>query len=138
MEAIKHEGTVVFQKGSTFGVKILRHSACSQCAAQNNCGLINSRDKIIEVETENSQQFTMGEDVIVKLEITSGYIAVFLCYILPLILMLTTMISVYFAGLGEIKSGISAIIILIPYYFWLSLNKKKLAEKIRFTLSKKE
>lgn len=138
MEAIKHEGIVVFQKGKTVGVKISRLSACSQCVAKNSCGLINSRDKIIEVETENSQQFTMGEEVIVTLEATSGFLAVFLCYILPLILMLATMISVYFAGLGEIKSGISAIIILIPYYFWLSLNKKKLAGKIRFTISKKE
>ena len=138
MEAIKHQGTVVFQKGSTVGVKITRHSACSQCIAQNCCGLINSRDKIIEVETENSQQFTMGEEVIVTLEATSGFLAVFLGYVLPLILMLATMLIVYQIGAGEIKSGISAIIILIPYYFWLFLNKKKLAAKFRFTISQKE
>ena len=138
MEAIKHEGTVVFQKGSTVGVKITRHSACSQCVAQNNCGLMNSQDKIVEVETNANQQFATGEEVIIMLEATSGFLAVFLGYILPLILMLATMIIVYLAGAGEIKSGISAIIILIPYYFWLSLNKKRIAAKFRFTISQKE
>ena len=138
MEAIKHQGTVVFQKGSTVGVKISRHSACSQCAAQNNCGLINNQDKVVEIETDGNQQFAIGEEVIITLETTSGFLAVFLGYVLPLILMLATMIIVYLAGAGEIKSGISAIIILIPYYFWLFLNKKKLAGKFRFTLSKKE
>ena len=138
MEAIKNEGTVVYQKGSTVGVKITRHSACSQCVAQNNCGLMNSQDKIVEVETNANQQFATGEEVIIMLEATSGFLAVFLGYILPLILMLATMIIVYLAGAGEIKSGISAIIILIPYYFWLFLNKKKIAAKFRFTISQKE
>ncbi len=138
MEAIKHQGTVVFQKGSTVRVKISRHSACSQCVAQNNCGLINSQDKIVEVETNANQQFATGEEVIIMLEATSGFWAVFLGYVLPLMLMLATMIIVYLAGAGEIKSSISAIIILIPYYFWLFLNKKKIAAKFKFTISPKE
>lgn len=99
---------------------------------------MNSQDKIVEVETNANQQFATGEEVIIMLEATSGFLAVFLGYILPLMLMLTTMIIVYLAGAGEIKSGISAIIILIPYYFWLFLNKKKIAAKFRFTISQKE
>ena len=138
METIKHEGEVVFQKGNIVGIKISRQSACSQCVAKDSCGLINSQAKVIEISDDANRQFTPGEIVTVRLEATSGFLAVFLSYGLPLILMLAALISVYLVSKSEINGGISAIIILIPYYFWLFLNKKKLAAKFRFTISPKE
>ena len=97
---------------------------------------MDCRDKIIEIDTPFAQTFKPGEEVIVSLAQNLGMWAVFLVYILPLLLLLGTLFAVSAAGGSEISSGISAIIILIPYYFWIFLNKKKLAGKFRFTISK--
>ena len=117
-------------------MRITRYSACHNCDARHGCGLMDCQDKTVEIRTPFAKAFRPGEEVIVSLAQNLGFWAVFLGYILPLLLMLGAMIAVSAAGGSEISSGISAIIILIPYYFWLFLNKKKLAGKFRFTISK--
>lgn len=136
MKQINHYGTVVSVQKKTLKVKITRYSACHNCDARHGCGLMECQDKTIDVETAHPENFRPGEEVVVSLAQNLGLWAVFLSYVLPLILMLAVLVVLSSLGASEIICGISAIIILIPYYFWLFLSKNRLAGKFRFTVSK--
>ncbi len=136
MQQISHYGTVVNVKKNLVQVKIARYSACHNCDARHGCGLMDCQNKVLDIATVHASEYQKGEEVIVSLAQNSGFWAVVLGYVLPLAFMLAALIIAQVCGCSEIISGISAIIILIPYYFWLFLSKKRLAEKFRFTISK--
>ena len=136
MQQINHYGTVTNVKKGSVQVRITSYSACHNCDARHGCGLMDCQNKMIEIATIHASEYQKGEEVIVSLAQNSGLWAVVLGYVLPLIFMLLTLIIAQICGCSEIISGISAIIILIPYYFWLFLSKKRLAGKFRFTISK--
>ncbi len=136
MKQIDHRGTVISATKDLVRVRITRYSACHNCDARHGCGLMDCENKIVEIKTPQAQNFRPGEEVAVGLAPNLGLWAVFLSYVLPLLLMLATLITVSLGGGSELISGISAIIILIPYYFWLFLSNKRLAGKFRFTIAK--
>ncbi len=136
MKQINHYGTVIKVKTGLVQVKITRYSACHNCDARHGCGLMDCQNKIVDIATPHARDYQSGEEVIVGMAQTFALKAVFLAYLLPLILMVAALVIADICKCSEIISGISAIIILIPYYFWLFLSKKRLAGKFRFTISK--
>ena len=105
---------------------------------RHGCGLMECQDKIIEIADKNPQKYQIGEDVLLSISGQMGLNAVFLGYVFPLILMLLVLTGVYIYTNSDLLSGISAIIILIPYYFWLFLAKDKLKSWFDFKISKKD
>lgn len=136
MEKIQHRGTVTVVKPGLVSVQITSFSACHNCDARHGCGLMDCQNKIIEVATPAAADYTPGETVVLSMSSQSGLWAVFMGYGLPLILMLAALIVASLLGAGELMAGISAIIILIPYYFWLFLNAKRFKQRFDFTISK--
>lgn len=138
MKQISHYANVVSSGNGKVSVQLTRFSACHNCDAKNGCGLMECQNKIITIPSPISDQFSIGENVIVHMSQNSGYWAVFLGYVLPLIIMIATLLLTHLVTESEIKSGISAIIILIPYYLWLSFNRKRWEAKFKLTVSKIE
>ncbi len=136
MKQISHYATITEVLSGRLKVKFRRYSACHNCDMRHGCGLMACQDKIIEIATPHAAQFRVGEEVAVSMAQNTGFWAVFLSYVLPLILMLAALTAAQILWNNELISGISAIIILIPYYFGLFLRHKSLAEKFRFTVSK--
>ncbi|MFR8206209.1 MAG: SoxR reducing system RseC family protein [Alphaproteobacteria bacterium] len=50
--------------------------------------------------------------------------------------MLITLLGFVFAGFSELVAGLSSIIVLIPYYFWLFLNRARFRQQFNFKISK--
>ena len=136
MKQINHLAKVVSVSTSSLKLEISRHSACHNCEAQNGCSIRECQNRIINVPTIRAKQFSIGEEVVVSISQNSGYWALFFCYVLPLIIMLISLFTTYHLTQNEIKSGISAIIILIPYYFGLFLSNKYIAPKFQIRVSK--
>ncbi len=136
MKQISHYANVEAIGKNSLKVKITSYSACHNCDAKHGCGLMECKNKIIEVETAHAEQFVIGEEVLLTMNQNLGYVAVFLGYVLPLIIMLLGLACGYFLTQSEIIGGISGIIILIPYYLGLFLNRKRFATKFRFNVSK--
>ena len=136
MSQISHYGTVVGIGENTLKIKVTRFSACHNCDMRHGCGLMECQDKIIEIADKNPQKYQIGEDVLLSISGQMGLNAVFLGYVFPLILMLLVLTGVYIYTNSDLLSGISAIIILIPYYFSLFLTRKRIAKKFSFTASK--
>lgn len=136
MKQTSHYGKVTDKDAQGIKVEITRYSACHNCDAKHGCGLMECKNKIIYIPTAKTDNFNKGDDVLVNMENNSGMYAVILGYILPLILMFSTLLIVFLLTDNQIKGGISAIIILIPYYLGLFLMRKRIAGKIHFTVSK--
>lgn len=134
MEQIEHPAEIVKIEKSRIFAKVEVKSACGHCAVKGACGIGDCADKIIEIETPNAAKHRIGDRITVTLDQNYGFYALFLGYILPLFLVLAVLFAFLAFGSTEIESGIYSIIILIPYYFGLSLSRKYLRKKFLFKI----
>ncbi len=105
-------------------VSILASSACSGCHAEGICSLSGREERIVEIP--GIFQVVPGDSVTVLMKQSSGYSAVFLGYVLPLIL---ESLSV-----TELIVGLGALAILIPYYLTLCFFSDRINKKFTFTI----
>lgn len=137
METITKEGVVTAVDEQNVTVRIQSCSACGSCAAKGLCGMSEAQDKNISVSTPKAQEFATGEEVILTINALRGLQAVFFSYGLPLILLLSTVITAHICGADDFYSGICGIFILIPYYLAIFLMKNKIKKEFQFEISKK-
>ena len=138
MNEINKTGIVKQINGNELKINILSCSACSSCAVKGFCLGSESKEKEIIVKTDNAKDFKINDEVIVTITENQAFQAIVLAYVIPLILMISTIIGVLHYKQGEITGGICGIIILIPYYFGLFLAKDKVKSKFEFKVSKKD
>ena len=60
---IKHRGEVIRTEGMTVYVRMKVESACSTCHARRVCGVGESADKVVEVETPSAAEYRAGDEV---------------------------------------------------------------------------
>lgn len=125
-------------KDSEITLKISGCSACNGCSVKNYCSLNENNVKEIKIFTLNASEYHIGETVNISMNTYQGFTAVMFGYLIPLILLVTSIITLHFFEYGEVISGISGIIILIPYYFGLFLARDRLKSDFRFEISKKD
>jgi sigma-E factor negative regulatory protein RseC len=132
-EAIEHTGIIQSIEGNIIKASIIVASACAKCDAKSGCGMSESQEKIIEI-VDNSGKHTVGEAITITMKQTLGFRALFLGYILPFILILTSLIILLAIQDNESVAGLVSIAILIPYYFLLHIYKDKLKKAFSFTI----
>lgn len=135
-EQIEHEGVVKQIEGNKMQVSILSKSACLTCAVKGTCHVSEVDEKIVDVYTDKAQNYKLGERVDVYYAQSLGFRALFLGYVLPFLLALTTLIITYAATQKEGFSGLLSIIILVPYYLSLYFTKKNHEKKFSFSVKK--
>ena len=136
MAEINHPGKIVNIQDHQITVQITSFSACHNCDARHGCGLMDCQNKLINVNVADPAEFQPGEIVNVSMDGRQGTLAIFYGYVLPLLLMLAVLLGTVSLGFSEFSAGISAIIILIPYYFGLFLVQKRLKRQFNFTITK--
>jgi sigma-E factor negative regulatory protein RseC len=129
---IDHDGIVQRIEDNKVTVIITASSACSGCHAEGSCSLSGNEEKIIEVRGKYNVK--PGDHVTILMKQSMGYAALFLGYLLPLIIVVTLLITLISFKIPELASGLISIIILIPYYFIMFLFRKTINEKFKFTL----
>lgn len=134
-ESIRHKGIVEKVDGSTVYVRIIQQSACSGCHAQSMCGASESKVKVIEVP-DSSGQFRENEEVELCGRSSLGLQAVLLAFVLPLLIVVTTIIAGTNMQWEETTSGLTGLLLLVPYYCILYLLRDKLKRQFIFTLKK--
>lgn len=137
MEIITHPAvvTAVFEKAVR--VKIDSCAACSGCAVRGYCSTGETKEKIFTIQTPEAASYAVGEVVELSVTAAQGLRAVFYMYLLPLILFLAAIALVSICGGSDFYSGISGIIVLIPYYFVIFLLKNRFQKDFQFKISKK-
>lgn len=129
---ISHKGKVVDMTPATTVVEIVSSSACSECHAKALCGLSENVTKTVEVPTSPLATYGPGDEVEVCLKATMGLKAVWISYVIPLIVLLAVLLSLNAAGLGELVAGLSAIGAVALYYFVIYLLRNRLRNEYVF------
>ena len=132
---VEHEGIVASVLGSKMIVRIVASSACSGCAAGDYCVPSGNKDRDLQVEGF-SGDFLSGERVKVIMRQSLGIRALCIGYVIPFVVVLATLLFVYQITGNELASGLSALLVLVPYYLIIKLLNRKIAKTFRFTVQK--
>ena len=131
-ETIEHEGIVQKSDNDSVTVSIISSAACSGCHAEGICSLSGKQEKIIEISGD--YQVQPGDFVIVQMKQSTGHIAVFFGYLMPLILLVAILVILISLSVSELTAGLGALAILIPYYLILYVFRNRISKKFTFTL----
>lgn len=134
-ESISHIGVIERIEGGIVQVKIVQQSACSECHAQSMCCASESKDKTIDIP-DSSGIFQVGENVMICGQSSMGLLAVLLAFVIPIIIVVTAIALGTNRQWDETVTGLSGLLLLIPYYYILYLLRNNLKKRFVFTLKK--
>jgi sigma-E factor negative regulatory protein RseC len=131
-KTINHTGIIQNLDKESVTILITSESACTGCHAEGSCSMTGKEEKIVEVA--GNYNVKPGDTVTVVMERSTGYLALFLGYILPLIIVIITLIIMAALNYRELIAGLISIASLLPYYFFLYLFREKINNKFIFSL----
>lgn len=133
-EEVNHKGRIVRITPQTTTVAIEQHAACSQCHAAGLCGMADVAEKAIEVPTDPYARYGVGDEVEVVLKASMGMKAVWLAYFIPLLVLLAVVLLLSALHVGEVVTGVCALVAVCLYYLLLYLFRDKLKNEYIFTI----
>jgi Positive regulator of sigma E activity len=138
-ERIEHEGTVIAVDKDYISVEILNKSACAACHAKGVCGASEQSVKVVEVAqdiTTLACDFQVGERVNVVMSSSMGVTAIWLCYVVPLIVLMASILILSKCGVGELAVGLVSLGVVAVYYFGVYLFRNKISKIFTFSIEK--
>lgn len=133
-EVISHKGTVVSAGPTATVVRLLARDACGHCEAASLCGMAGIQEKLVEVPTRASHPHAVGDEVEVLLKGTMGLKAVWLSYMIPLLLLMGAVLGLYALGTGEVPAALGGLAVVALYYLVLWLFRGRLRNEYVFTI----
>ena len=131
---ITHRGRIVSITPEFTTVEIVSESACAACHAKGLCSLGDSKVKQVEVPTRGWDNYTVGQEVSVVLRATMGHKAVWLAYVVPLLVMVAALLGILSAGGSELAAGLGAIGAVAAYYAVIWLLRDRLRKEYVFNI----
>ena len=131
---ITHRGRIVSITPEYTTVEIVSESACAACHAKGLCSLGDSKVKQVEVPTRGWDNYTVGQEVSVVLRATMGHKAVWLAYVVPLLVMVAALLGILSAGGSELAAGLGAIGAVAVYYGVIWLLRDRLRKEYVFNI----
>lgn len=135
-QQIAHTGVVSSVEPGIVHVTIVANSACQSCRARQACGMSESTEKRVDVETPDYALYRPGDDVTVGAEPRVGLKAVLLAYVGALAVLLAVVVIARMAGLGDGLCALLAVAGVAVYYFALYLCRNRIKNTIHFTITK--
>jgi sigma-E factor negative regulatory protein RseC len=134
-DCIEQKGTIEEVAGRRIRVRMKAISACESCKTKSVCKFIDTQNSSIDVIDE-SGNYSVGEEINIRIKKSLGYKALFLGYILPFILVILFMIVFSGLGFNEILTGIISLSVLAVYYTVLYFFRNNIRKVFIFTLTK--
>jgi Positive regulator of sigma E activity len=131
---ISHRGRIVSITPEVTTVEIVSESACAACHARGLCSLGDSTVKQVELPTRGWDNYSVGQEVEVLLRASMGHKAVWLAYVIPLLVMIAALLGTLSAGGTELLSGLVAIGAIALYYGLIWLLRGRLRNEYIFNI----
>ena len=136
---VSHTGIVEGIADGCVSVRILQTSACAGCKVAGNCHAAEAKEKIVEVDTNGTEQpFKTGDQVTVLAGRDVVTYALRIAVIIPLLLLILTLVVVLQLTGNEALSGLVSIAVLILYYIYVWLMRRRIKQKVTFRLAEAE
>ncbi|TVQ92469.1 MAG: Fis family transcriptional regulator [Bacteroidetes bacterium] len=130
---IEHPGIINRIEGNRIWVSIQPQSACGNCHSKSYCGMAEVAEKIVEVQPPSAdREFETGQHVMISLKRSLGYRALFLGYLLPFLILIISLIILLSVTENETISALTSILLMVPYYLILYINRDKIKASFRF------
>lgn len=134
MEDISHSGRIVEITPEFTTVEIVSESACGLCHAKGLCGVSESTSKAVQIPTRGWDSYKVGDEVQVVFKATMGHKAVWLAYVIPLLILLAVLLTLLFCGAGELLSALAGFGAVAAYYIVLAMCRDKLQNEYIFNI----
>lgn len=129
---IFHKGKIVEITPEFTTVEILVSSACSSCQAKALCGMGEQEEKIIMLPTDPYATYNVGDEVEVYTKMTMGLKAVWISYVIPLVILMILILSLSGILKNEVLTGVLSISGVALYYFIIWLFRDRLRSEFIF------
>lgn len=129
---IYHDGKIIEITPEFTSVEIISSSACSQCHAKGLCGFSEEESKVVMVPTSPYTERKVGDTVTLALKQTMGLKAVWISYVIPLIILMILVLSLSSVIDNEVWTGLAAIGGVALYYLVIWLLRDKLKNEFVF------
>ena len=97
---IVHSGKVIEINPDFTAVEIMVSSACSECHAKGLCCMSEMEEKIIMVPTDPYESRKVGDIVQVKTKMTMGFKAIWISYVIPLVILMILVLLTEYGNLS--------------------------------------
>jgi sigma-E factor negative regulatory protein RseC len=134
-EAINHQGIIERIEGHTVYVKVARQAACEGCQARSMCSAAGGKTLLVEA-TDSSGAFRVNESVVLSGQPSMGLQAVWLAFVVPLLLVVAAVVLGAALQWQESLSALGGLFLLFPYYILLYFLRDTLKKKFIFTIKK--
>lgn len=135
-DVIEHEGVIIDITPEFITVEIMNKSACGACAAKGACSLGEVEAKVVEVANTGYIMYEPGERVNVMLAKTLGHKALYISYLIPLLILVAILLSLSAAGAGDLLTGLAILGGLALYYLIVYLFRERFRKEYVFTIEK--
>ena len=130
---IEQKGVVETISEGMVKVSITSFSACANCHAKKGCSLIDSKTKHIFVPLGKTQ-YSIGDTVRIFMKRSLGLKATLIAYIIPLVILITTLLVLSSLKLNELFVGLITLLILVPYFMLVYHFRESLKKTFTFRL----
>lgn len=134
-DKICHSGIIKSINTQQIVVSVISQSACVSCHAKGACSASDLQEKEIEI-TKWQGNFLPGERVEIITNKSQGFRALFLAYLIPLVLMVSALIVLLNYTNNEVLAAMGSLVVLAVYYFILFLMRQYLKSTLKFSIQK--
>lgn len=128
--------TAVTPKHVTVQMKVI--SACATCEAHAHCGFSEKKEKVVEVDTPDWEQYQPGDRVTVIINSGHGLQAVLIAYVMPAIVLLAAFALFSALHFNEPLVALFTLLAVGCYGLFLYLIRHRLQRKFTFQLKANE
>lgn len=133
---ITHSGIVKSIADGCIKVQIVQTSACAACKVASHCNASESKVKIVDVFTRDTNMYQIGQEVTVWASKDVANRALLLGFGAPFLLLICVlMIALKVLG-DEGLAALTALASLVPYYLALWVMKDRIQQQISFNIDK--
>ena len=129
---IVHSGKIIEITPDFTTVEIIVDSACSGCHAKSLCGMSEEQEKLISLPTDPYATYAVGDVVKVCTKMSMGLKAVWISYVIPLMILMILILSLSSVIGNEVVSGLVAIGGVGVYYLVIWLLRDRLQDEFLF------
>lgn len=129
---IHHTGKIIDITPDFTTVQIIASSACSGCHAKSLCGMSEDQEKIIMLPTDPYSTHNVGDEVQVATKMSMGMKAVWISYVIPLIILMILILSLSAVFDSEVVTGLASVGGVAVYYLMIWLLRDRLNNEFVF------
>ena len=129
---IRHQGIVESINGHHVQVRIVQVSACATCSIKGHCTTADAKEKLIDVFTARTEAYQPGDSVWVVGQLSMGWWAVLLAFLVPLLLLVTVLFTAHTLTGNDLSAVGVTLPVLAAYYLLLWTQRHRMSRKFAF------